>query len=99
MTADLKGAMSLAFYVPLILAMVLETLAPRRKLSRPTSRRWLNTACLWLINSYLAQAVVVMSVVVAAAEARRLGLGLLNLVLIPTLTASVAGFLLLDFLG
>jgi sterol desaturase/sphingolipid hydroxylase (fatty acid hydroxylase superfamily) len=88
----------IAFYAPIILTMVLETLAPRRELTRPTPQRWLHTAGLWLINATLARSVLVVSALAAAALAAEHGWGLQALGL-PSAVAIVVGMVLLDFAG
>jgi sterol desaturase/sphingolipid hydroxylase (fatty acid hydroxylase superfamily) len=87
----------LAFYVPIVITMVLETLAPRRKPTRFTAQRWLHTTGLWLINALLSQAALAMSTLVVAAVAVEHGWGLLPLLGLPAAAAFVAGFVLLDF--
>lgn len=99
MAPEHESLIVLAFYLPIAAAMVLETLAPRRKPTRSTAQRWLHTTGLWLINAWLAQAVLATSALVAAAVATERGWGLLPLFALPTAAAFVAGFVLLDFAG
>lgn len=87
------------FYAAIALAMVLETLAPRRKPVRPTGARWLNAVGLWLVNSYLSRAAMGASAVVAAAEANLGHWGLLNAVSLPAPVSFAAGFILIDLTG
>lgn len=51
MDTNIERALAVAFYVPLVVAMVLETIAPRRAAIRSTAWRWLNTAGLAVIDT------------------------------------------------
>lgn len=99
MSPEHERVIVLAFYLPIVVAMVLETLAPRRKPARSTARRWLHTAGLWLINASLGSAMVGVSALVVAAVAAERGFGLLPMLGLPTGVAFITGFLLLDFSG
>jgi len=99
MSPEHERLIVLAFYVPIVVAMVLETLAPRRKPTRSTAQRWLHTTGLWLINASLAKAALAASALVVAAVAVERGWGLLPLLGMPDAVAFVAGFVLLDFAG
>jgi len=99
MSPEHERLIVVAFYVPIVVTMVLETLAPRRKLVRSTGRRWLNTSGLWLINSVLSQLTLATSVLAAAAVTAERGWGVLPMLALPASAAFVAGFVLLDFAG
>lgn len=99
MSPENESLIVLAFYLPIAFAMVLETLAPRRRLTRSTAHRWLHTTGLWLINAWLGQALLAASALVAAAVAAEHGWGLLPLLGLPAGAALVTGFVLLDFAG
>lgn len=96
MSSEIESLIALSFYAPIIVAMVLETLAPRRQAIRSTARRWLHIAALWLINAALGQIVVVASTVVAAVVAAERGWGLLPALTLSGPAAFVSAFLLLD---
>jgi sterol desaturase/sphingolipid hydroxylase (fatty acid hydroxylase superfamily) len=98
-SAEYERLIVIAFYVPIVVAMVLETLAPRRALTRSTAQRWLHTAGLWLINATLAQTVLVASTLGAAALAADRGWGLLHALELPFAIAIAAGMVLLDLGG
>lgn len=97
MSPEHERLITLAFYVPIVIAMVLETLAPRRRATRSTGRRWLHISGLWLINAAIAQVALLASTLVAAAAAAEHGWGLLPALALPGPVAFVAGFVLLDF--
>jgi sterol desaturase/sphingolipid hydroxylase (fatty acid hydroxylase superfamily) len=99
MPSEYQHLVALAFYVPIVVAMVVETLAPRRSPVRSTAQRWLHTAGLWLINASLANVAMAMSLVVVAAMAAERGWGLLPALALPAPLAFIAAFLLLDFTG
>jgi len=63
---ELEYLIGLAFYAPIVATMVLETLAPRRRLVRSTGRRWLHTSGLWLVNSFLSRITLATSALAAA---------------------------------
>jgi sterol desaturase/sphingolipid hydroxylase (fatty acid hydroxylase superfamily) len=97
MSPEHERLIILAFYVPIVVTMVLETLAPRRAAARSTGRRWLHITGLWLINAFLAQAALLASTIMAAAVAAERGWGLLPALALPSAIAFIAGFVLLDF--
>lgn len=99
MPAEFDRLVNLAFYVPIVIVMVLETLAPRRKPSRPTGQRWLHIAVLWIIDTYVARAALAASALVAAIEAGQIEWGLLHAVPLPGPVNFVLGFLLIDLTG
>jgi sterol desaturase/sphingolipid hydroxylase (fatty acid hydroxylase superfamily) len=99
MSPEHERLIAFAFYLPIVLAMVLETLAPRRSPSRPTALRWLHTAGLGLINASLTWVAASTSALVAAAAAAEGGWGLLAAFDLSAPAAFVAGFLLLDVTG
>lgn len=96
MSPEHERLIAFAFYAPIVLAMVVETLAPRRAPARPTALRWFHTGGLGLINASLAWVSVSTSAVVVAAAAAEHGWGLLAALPLPAPVAFVAGFLLLD---
>lgn len=96
MSPEHERLIAFAFYVPIVIAMVLETLAPRRKATRSTGHRWLNTAGLWLINASLAQVALLAATIAAAAMAAERGWGLLPALALPGPVAFIAGVVLLD---
>jgi sterol desaturase/sphingolipid hydroxylase (fatty acid hydroxylase superfamily) len=77
--------------------MVLETLAPKRKLARSTGRRWLNVAGLWLINAGLSRLTLAASTLAVAVVTAEHGWGLLPALALPAPAAFVAGFVAFDF--
>lgn len=97
MDTNIERALAVAFYVPLVVAMVLETIAPRRAAIRSTAWRWLNTAGLAVINTMLARAAAFLTTLVAIVEIDRAGWGLLNQIALPGPVAFGVGILLLDF--
>ncbi len=97
MSSEHEHLIVLAFYVPIVATMLLETLAPRRKLARSTGRRWLHSAGLWMINSFLFQLTQATSVLAAAALTAERGWGLLPMLALPAPVALIAGFVFLDF--
>lgn len=97
MSLEHEGLIAFAFYAPIVLAMVLETVAPRRALVQPTARRWIHAGALALINASLAWTAKSASALVVAAAAAAHGWGLLPALAMPAWVTFAAGFLLLDF--
>jgi sterol desaturase/sphingolipid hydroxylase (fatty acid hydroxylase superfamily) len=94
---ELEYLIGLAFYAPIVATMVLETLAPRRRLVRSTGRRWLHTSGLWLVNSFLSRITLATSALAAAVLAADHAWGLIPMLALPATVAFVVGFVLLDF--
>ena len=54
--SDFDRLLEAALYGPVVLAMLLETLAPCRAAFSVTGRRWFRFGCLWFIDTMLARA-------------------------------------------
>jgi sterol desaturase/sphingolipid hydroxylase (fatty acid hydroxylase superfamily) len=96
MSPDHEGWIALAFYAPIILAMVLETVAPRRAPVRSTAMRWFHIGGLGVINATVAWCVASASALVVATTASEHGWGLLPALRLSEPFAFVTGLLLLD---
>jgi sterol desaturase/sphingolipid hydroxylase (fatty acid hydroxylase superfamily) len=96
MSPEVERLIAFAFYVPIVVAMVLETLSPRRKAARPTALRWFHTAGLGLVNATIGWLTAATSALVVAAAAAERGWGMLRALSLPGPLAFVTGFLLLD---
>lgn len=99
MAPENERLIAFAFYVPVCVAMVLETLAPRRAPVQRTSVRWLHIAGLALINASLASIATFSSALVVAALAAEHGWGLLPALGLPSPVAFVVGVLVLDLVS
>jgi sterol desaturase/sphingolipid hydroxylase (fatty acid hydroxylase superfamily) len=73
-----------------------ELLAPRRRLSQPKARRWLNNLGLVVLNTVLLRLVFPLAAVGVAATAELNGWGLLNRVETPGWLALTAAVVILD---
>ncbi len=76
---------------------VCETLRPRRRLTQPTGKRWFANALLFISNQSLFVWLVPVSAVIAAADARAAGTGLVDQDWIPVPAQAVVAVLALDF--
>lgn len=89
--------LSTGFYGSILLAIIWETLAPRRRLSKPTWIRWLNNAGVRLISVALMRWLLIGLTLSISIYAEQHEVGLLHIFSPSEPVAIILGFLLLDF--